>query len=486
MTINGEKHQKRSVRGRAEQSRTEPRRDRSGPGVRGRTAGSAPAPVSATMGHVTESTPTPSPLALVTDEELSAFLTEQQAAYASLKERGLALDLTRGKPAPAQLDLSDALLDLPSTAIGAGGVDTRNYGGLAGIAEIREMFAELLHLEPAQVVAGGNSSLTMMREVLTYLWLHGGVDSERPWSAEEKVTFICPVPGYDRHFTLLNWFGIETVTVPMNEDGPDAEAVARLAAADPSIKGMWLVPTYANPTGAVTTQEVAARLASMPTAAPDFKIFWDNAYAFHHLTADEAKSADILSLTSAAGHPHRAVVFASTSKITYAGAGVGFLGGSVETVAWYTGHLGKGAIGPDKLNQLRHVQFFGSPQGVREHMARHREIIAPKFAAVDRILTERLGGLEVATWTRPRGGYFVSLDVLDGTAARVVALAKEAGVALTPAGASFPDGDDPRDRNIRLAPTFPAPEAVAEAMEAVTTCVLLAAAEKITADRAGR
>jgi DNA-binding transcriptional MocR family regulator len=265
----------------------------------------------------------------------------------------------------------------------------------------------------------------------------------------------------------------------MRDDGPDAEAVAALAASDPSIKGMWLVPTYANPAGSVTSREVAARLASMQTAAPDFKIFWDNAYAFHHLTEDEAKTADILTLASAAGHPHRPVMFASTSKITFAGAGVAFLAASAENVAWYLGHLGKGSIGPDKVNQLRHAQFFGSAQGVRDHMVRHRQIIAPKFAEVERVLSTRLAGLDVATWTRPTGGYFVSLDVLDGTASRVVQLAKQAGVALTPAGASFPLGHDPRDRNIRLAPTFPALAEVTEAMEAVATCVLLAAAEKV-------
>ena len=433
-------------------------------------------------GPVSEPTTHPErPLADLSTDELTAFLAQQQAAYADLKERGLKLDLTRGKPASAQLDLSDGLLSLPHGATDSHGVDTRNYGGLEGIRELREIFAELLWVDPDQVVAGGNSSLVMMREVLTYLWLRGGVDSERPWSAEEKVTFVCPVPGYDRHFTLLDWFGIDSVTVPMNDDGPDVDEVARLVAADPSIKGIWIVPTYANPTGAVCSLEVAERLASMPTAAADFKIFWDNAYAFHHLTADEAKTADIVSLSSAAGHPHRPIVFASTSKITYAGAGVGFLAGSTETVSWYTTNLGKGAIGPDKLNQLRHAQFFGSAQGVRDHMVRHREIIAPKFAEVERILDERLGGLGVATWTKPKGGYFVSLDVLDGTAARVVALAKEAGVALTPAGASFPKGHDPRDRNIRLAPTFPEPAEVATAMDAVTTCVLLAAAETLHA-----
>lgn len=431
------------------------------------------------MEGVTEQSQQTRPLADRDPAEIEAFLSDQQAAYDALHERGLKLDLTRGKPSSAQLDLSEALLSLPRGVKDPDGVDVRNYGGLEGIRAIRAMFAELLRVEPEQVVAGGNSSLVMMREVLTDLLLKGGVDSVRPWCAEEKVTFVCPVPGYDRHFTLLDWFGIDTVTVPMNEDGPDAEAVAALVAKDPSIKGMWLVPTYANPTGSVVSQEVAARLASMETAAPDFKIFWDNAYAFHHLTENEAKSADILTLASAAGHPHRPIMFASTSKITFAGAGVAFMGGSAETVRWYIGHLGKGAIGPDKVNQLRHVDFFGSPQGVRDHMLKHREILAPKFEAVERILSERLGGLGIASWTQPSGGYFVSLDVMDGTASRTVQLAKEAGIALTPAGATFPQGNDPRDRNIRLAPTFPELSEVSEAMEAVATCVLLAAAEKV-------
>jgi DNA-binding transcriptional MocR family regulator len=431
------------------------------------------------MGPVTEQTQPAQPLADRTPAEVEAFLHQQQSAYETLQARGLSLDLTRGKPSTAQLDLSEHLLSLPTGVKDGAGVDTRNYGGLEGIAELRRMFADLLWVEPEQVVAGGNSSLVMMREVLVDLWLKGGVDSARPWGEEEKVTFICPVPGYDRHFTLLEWFGIEMVTVPMNDDGPDADAVAELAGKDPSIKGIWVVPTYANPSGSIVSQEIADRLASMDTAAPDFKIFWDNAYAFHHLTEDEAKSADIVSLATAAGHPHRPIMFASTSKITFAGAGVAFLAGSVETVQWYVSNLGKGAIGPDKVNQLRHSQFFGSPQGVREHMAKHREIIAPKFEEVERILSERLGGLEVATWTRPAGGYFVSLDVLDGTASRVIELAKEAGIALTPAGSAFPQKQDPRNRNIRLAPTFPELPEVTAAMEAVVTCVLLAAAEKV-------
>ena len=417
-------------------------------------------------------------LADLSADDLAAVLEEQRAAYEDLKSRGLALDLTRGKPSSEQLDLSDALLRLPTSTTDASGVDVRNYGGLEGLRELREMFADLLGVETDQVVAGGNASLTIMRDCLVDLMLFGAIDSERPWSREEKVRFVCPVPGYDRHFTLLESLGIEMVTVPMRDDGPDAEAVAALVADDPTIKGMWVVPTYANPTGAVCSQEVAARLAAMPTAAPDFKILWDNAYALHHLTEDEAKSADILTLASAAGHPHRPIMFASTSKITYAGAGVAFLAASRENVAWYLEHLSKGSIGPDKVNHLRHVEFFGSAQGVRDHMVKHRAIIAPKFAEVDRVLTERLGGRGVATWNTPAGGYFVNLDVVPGTASRVVALAKEAGIALTPAGSSFPYKHDPDDTNIRLAPSMPPLAEVTEAMEAVATCVLLAAAEQ--------
>lgn len=430
----------------------------------------------------TDTTPGREPLAEWPAKDRAAFRAEQEAAYADLADQGLDLDLTRGKPSPPQLDLADALLNLPAGPRDPDGVDARNYGGLQGIRGLREIFGELLGMPADQVVAGNNASLVMMRDVLVDLWLKGGVTSERPWSQEEKVTFLCPVPGYDRHFTLTDWIGIDMVTVPMHDDGPDMDEVERLVAEDPSVKGIWVVPTYSNPTGATVTSEVARRLASMPTAAPDFTIMWDNAYAFHHLSEVETPSADILALATEAGHPHRPILFASTSKITYAGAGIGLLAGSPETVAWYVGHLGKGAIGPDKLNQLRHLEFFGSAQGVREHMARHRELLAPKFAEVERVLSERLGGLGVAVWTDPLGGYFVNLDVLDGTASRVVQLAKQAGVSLTPAGSSFPYGRDPRDRNIRIAPTFPALPELTSAMEALSTCVLLAAAEKLTDD----
>ncbi len=425
-------------------------------------------------------TPRP-PLRSLSADELATFLAAQQEAYTALQARGLRLDLTRGKPASDQLDLSDALLGLPTSTTDRSGTDVRNYGGLEGLPELREIFAELLEVEPAQLLAGGNSSLTMMHQALTFLLLWGGPGSERAWKDEPVVKFVCPVPGYDRHFSMLADLGIEMLSVPMHEDGPDVEAVAALVADDPAVKGMWVVPTYANPTGSVVSPEVAQALMSMPTAAPDFRVFWDNAYALHHLGDEEARSADALGLAAAAGHPDRPVMFASTSKITWAGAGVAFMATSEANKAWFLRHLSMASIGPDKVNQLRHVQLFGDAEGVRAHMRRHRALIAPKFAAVDAALTDGLEGLEVAEWTRPTGGYFVNLDVLDGTATRVVELAKEAGIALTPAGASFPHGQDPRDRNIRLAPTFPPLEQVETAMAGVATCVALAAAEQLRA-----
>lgn len=416
-------------------------------------------------------------LADLTRAERDELLKRVQADYEQLRARGLSLDLTRGKPSSAQLDLSNALLSLPEGTKDASGVDVRNYGGLPGLVEIRSIFADLLGVDVDQIVAGNNSSLTMMHDVLVYHLLRGGLGSPRPWSQEGSVKFLAPVPGYDRHFGLLESLGIEMINVPMREDGPDADECARLVAHDPSIKGMWIVPTYANPTGAICSQEVAAKLAAMPAAAPDFRIFWDNAYAVHHLSMNEAKSADIVSLAQASGHPDRPIMFASTSKITFAGAGVAFLAGSRETVGWYLANLGYGSIGPDKVNQLAHAQFFGDAEGVREHMRKHAAIMAPKFAAVDAALSERLGEYGVARWNKPEGGYFVNLDVVPGTASRVVELAKEAGIALTPAGASFPYGKDPLDENIRLAPSLPPLAEVEEAMAGVALCVLIAALE---------
>lgn len=418
-------------------------------------------------------------LANLSGAQVEALLAELQNEYEQLKAKGLKLDLTRGKPSSQQLDLSNALLTLPTKTKDAAGVDIRNYGGLAGLVEIREIFAELLGVSLPQIIAAGNSSLTLMHDALVYHLLRGGVDSDRPWSAEEKVRFLAPVPGYDRHFGLLESFGIEMVNVPMTADGPDADECARLVASDPTIKGMWVVPTYANPSGAVCTQEVAAKLAAMPAAASDFRIFWDNAYAVHHLGTNEAKSADIISLCAASGHPNRPIMFASTSKITFAGAGVAFLAASEANVTWFLKNAGHGSIGPDKVNHMRHAEFFKDAQGVRDHMAKHREILAPKFAAVDEALSTRLANFDgVARWNRPEGGYFVNLDVVPGTATRVVQLAKDAGIVLTPAGSSFPYGKDPKDENIRLAPSLPPLDEVKTAMAGVALCVLLAAVEQ--------
>jgi DNA-binding transcriptional MocR family regulator len=412
-------------------------------------------------------------------DDLVALHEEQTKAYDTLVGKGLKLDMTRGKPSPAQLDLSNELLTLPGAGNfkDAAGVDCRNYGGTTGLREIREIFAPLLNVPVDQLVAGDNASLSIMHDSLVYALLKGTVDSAGPW-VRGPVKFICPSPGYDRHFALCEQFDIEMVPVSLSADGPDLDAVRELLA-DPAVKGMWVVPTYANPTGSVYTEEVTRALVEMPAAAPDFRLFWDNAYAVHHLTDVETPAIDILGLAEAAGNPNRPFIFASTSKITFAGAGVSFFASSPANVAWYLQNLSKRSIGPDKVNHLRHAMYLKDADGVRALMRKHREILAPKFAEVTSLLSERLGAYQAATWTSPDGGYFISLDVADGTATRVVALAKGAGIAMTGAGAAFPYGKDPRDRNIRIAPSFPAPGDVTAAIEGLTTCVLLAATEKL-------
>lgn len=415
-------------------------------------------------------------------DKIKAIFDEQTAAYRTLQNDGLALDLTRGKPSAEQLDLSNELLTLPGEGKfrDAAGVDTRNYGGLNGLRELREIFGEIMQVPADQVIAGENASLAMMHDTLVHALLHGTPNSPRPWSKEERIKFICPVPGYDRHFALCQQFGIEMIPVELHQDGPDMGAVRALVA-DPQVKGIWIVPTYANPSGAVVSEAIAAELAAMATAAPDFRIMWDNAYAVHHLTDEQTKTADILGLAIASGHPNRPLVFASTSKVTFAGAGVCFMGGSTENIEWYLRHLAKRTIGPDKINQLRHARFLKDVDGVHALMDKHRAILAPKFKTVTSILESRLGPYGVGSWTEPKGGYFVSLNVPDGTADRVVELAGEAGIAMTPAGASYPYGNDPNDRNIRIAPTFPSSEDLAVAIDGLATCVLLAAAEQALA-----
>ncbi|MEO3869328.1 aminotransferase class I/II-fold pyridoxal phosphate-dependent enzyme [Nonomuraea sp. B12E4] len=397
-----------------------------------------------------------------------------QRDYAALVQQGLSLDLTRGKPSPRQLDLSNGMLELPTSYRAADGTDGRNYGNLQGLAELRELFAPLVQVPAEQLVVGGNSSLTLMHDTIAHALLTPVPGAARRWVEEPEVTFLCPVPGYDRHFTICERFGIKMVPVPMTADGPDMDVVEGLVATDPGVKGIWCVPKYSNPTGVVYSDETVRRLAAMPTAAPDFRIFWDNAYAVHHLTDAPAELADLLALSAGQGNPDRVFVYASTSKVTLAGAGVSFFGSSPANVKWFLHQTSKQSIGPDKLNQLRHVEFLRDAAGVAAHMRRHAELVGPKFELVDKVLTERLGGL--AEWTSPKGGYFVSLEVPH--AAEVVARAKAAGIALTPAGATHPYGTDPADRVIRIAPTYPELDELERAITGLTVCVRLVAEER--------
>jgi DNA-binding transcriptional MocR family regulator len=412
--------------------------------------------------------------------ELSELASSLRAAYDELAARGMKLDLTRGKPSAEQLDLSTALLELPGAGDyrAADGSDVRNYGGLRGLPELREIFAPLLGLKPENMIAAGNSSLELMHDYLIHAVLFGVPGGGGPW---RDAAFLCPVPGYDRHFSVCAKLGIEMIPVPMTADGPDLDEVERLVA-DPRVKGIWCVPKYSNPTGEVYSAETVRRLAEMSTGAEDFRIFWDNAYAVHHLTDEQVEIADILAAAQAAGNPDRPIVFGSASKITLAGASVAFLGASDANLDWLVGHLGKRSIGPDKVNQLRHARFLGSAQGVLDLMAKHRAVLAPKFQLVEQTLTEQLADAGVASWTTPRGGYFVTLTVRPGCASRVVELAGKAGIALTPAGAPFPHGKDPQDNIIRIAPTFPPLSELGEAMNALVLCVKLASVEALLAD----
>jgi DNA-binding transcriptional MocR family regulator len=414
-------------------------------------------------------------------DELAAVHARNQQEYADLQAKKLALDLTRGKPSPQQLDLSNQLLSLPGADYrDSEGTDTRNYGGLHGLPELRAIFGQLLGIPVQNLIAGNNSSLELMHDLVAFSMLYGGVDSQRPWMKEQDgIKFLCPVPGYDRHFSITETMGIEMIPIPMLQDGPDVDLIEELVAVDPAIKGMWTVPVFGNPTGITYSWETVRRLVQMRTAAPDFRLFWDNAYAVHTLTHEFVRQVDVLGLAEAAGNGHRPYVLASTSKITFAGAGVSFLGGSLGNIAWYLQYAAKKSIGPDKVNQLRHLRFFGDADGVRLHMLRHQQILAPKFDLALEILDQRLSESKIASWTEPKGGYFISLDVLPGTARRTVALAKDAGIAVTEAGASFPYRKDPDDTNIRIAPTFPSLPDLRDAVDGLATCALLAASERL-------
>jgi DNA-binding transcriptional MocR family regulator len=415
-------------------------------------------------------------------DELEAQHEVQRRNYADLQAKKLSLDLTRGKPSVAQLDLSNELLALPGTEYRDGdGTDTRNYGGLHGLPELRAIFGELLGIPVPNLIAGNNASLEIMHDIVVFSLLHGGVDSPRPWIEEPALKFLCPSPGYDRHFAITESYGIEMIPVPMLEDGPDVDLIEELVASDPAIKGMWCVPVFSNPTGTTYSWENVRRLVQMQSAATDFRLFWDNAYVVHTLTHDFVRQVDVLGLAAKSGNPNRPYVFASTSKITFAGAGVSFFGGSLGNIAWYLQHAAKKTIGPDKVNQLRHLRFFGDADGVRLQMQRHQQLLAPKFALVGEILEDRLGSSKIASWTDPKGGYFVSLDVWPGTARRTIALAKDAGIAVTEAGAAFPYRKDPEDKNIRIAPTFPSTPDLNAAIDGLATCALLSATEALLA-----
>ena len=416
-------------------------------------------------------------IANANENDLNALLIKARADYDAFRARGLKLDMTRGKPAPEQLALAEPML-LPGNGdlTGAAGEDARNYGNLQGLAEARALYAPILGAPPSQVVVGDNSSLALMHDCVLWALVKGVVGGEQPWSKDPAPAFLCPVPGYDRHFAICEAYGIRMIPVALTGDGPDMDEVERLVQ-DPSIKGMWCVPRYSNPSGEVYSEAVIRRLGSMKTGAPDFRLFWDDAYAVHHLTDRRPEIGNILEICAAAGHPDRAFIFASTSKVTLAGAGLAFFASSPANVASYLKHASIRTIGPDKINQLRHVRFLHDAEGIRAHMEKHRALIAPKFEAVLSALETRLDGTGVARWTRPEGGYFISLDVRPGAAKRVVALAKEAGVALTPAGATWPGGVDPNDSNLRLAPTFPSLGDVRLAAEGIAICVLLAGLE---------
>lgn len=400
-----------------------------------------------------------------------------QAEYDAFKAQGLKLDMSRGKPCKEQLDLSDGMYVDSITLKAADGSDCRNYGTVDGLPEARALFASLFGIQAEEVIVGGNSSLNLMYDTMARAYLHGLAGCEKPWSQIGTVKFLCPTPGYDRHFSICELFGMDMIPIDMTLNGPDMDEVERLAAMDPAIKGIWCVPLYSNPTGVSYSDETVRRLATMRTAAPDFLIFWDNAYAFHHLYETADKILDMLSECRQAGNPDRVIMFSSTSKITWPGAGIAILASSRTQVARIRKLMGIQTIGPDKITQLMHVRHMKDKENVSALMKRHADIIRPKFEMVLGILEEKLGGTGLASWNCPKGGYFISLDVVPGTAKRVVQLAKEAGVVLTPAGATWPLGEEPADRNIRIAPTFPPLEELRTAIRILCVCVHLASLE---------
>ena len=415
-------------------------------------------------------------------EELLALKESLNKEYAEAKAKGLALDMSRGKPSAKQLDVSLGLLDTINSSSdlkALDGTDCRNYGVLDGIPEAKKLMADMMGTTPDHVIVYGNASLNIMYDQISRAYTHG-ILGNTPWCKLDKVKFLCPVPGYDRHFAITERFGIEMINIPMSESGPDMGMVEEYVSKDASVKGIWCVPKYSNPQGYTYSEETVKRMAALKPATEDFRIFWDNAYVIHDLYDDNKDEiADIISECEKAGNPDMVFEFASTSKVSFPGSGIAALASSANNIADIKKQLTIQTIGHDKLNQLRHVRFFKDINGLKEHMRKHAEFMRPKFEAVESVLEEELGGLGIGSWTEPKGGYFISFEAMDGCAKAIVAKCKEAGVKLTGAGATFPYGKDPKDSNIRIAPSFPTPEEMKQAADLFVLCVKLVSVEKL-------
>ena len=422
------------------------------------------------------------PFKEMTKDELLALKDTLTKAYEDAQGKGLNLNMSRGKPGASQLELSLPMLDVINSSSDMRtvlGNDTRNYGDLDGIGECRKLMADMMSVQKDNVIVCGNSSLNIMYDTVSRSMTHG-VNGSTPWCKLDKVKFLCPVPGYDRHFKITEYFGIDMINIPLYEDGPDMDMVEQYVNNDASVKGIWCVPKYSNPTGISYSDEVVRRFANLKPAAEDFRIFWDNAYCIHHLYDDKQDEIlNILEECEKAGNPNMVYIFASTSKISFPGSGVSAIATSIENIDFIKSQMTVQTIGHDKINQLRHVRFFKNLDGLNAHMKKHADLMRPKFEAVLDVLNEELGGLEIGNWIEPRGGYFISFNAMEGCAKAIVEKCKNAGVVMTGAGATYPYGKDPLDSNIRIAPSFPTPEEMKEAAELFVLCVKLVSIDKI-------